>query len=101
MVLNNDKAINAVMKENNPSLNAAAGLTVVNWRKMAQGTVGIGDVVAWSGTKGLFGDVVAVGRSNIRFNQQLTDAFTDAACRQRILLQETLKIRTPCPCNKR
>ena len=75
MVLNNDKAINAVMKKNNFSLNAAAGLTVVNWRKMAQGTVGIGDVVAWSGTKGLFGDVVAVGLSDIRFNQQLTDAF--------------------------
>ncbi|MGK5040465.1 lipid-binding SYLF domain-containing protein [Janthinobacterium sp. GB1R12] len=75
MVLNNDKAVNAVMKKNNFSLNAAAGLTVVNWRKMAQGTVGIGDVVAWSGTKGLFGDVVAVGLSDIRFNQHLTDAF--------------------------
>ena len=75
MVLNNDKAVNAVMKKNNFSLNAAAGLTVVNWRKMAQGTVGIGDVVAWSATKGLFGDVVAVGLSDIRFNQHLTDAF--------------------------
>lgn len=75
MLLNNDKAVNAVMKKNNFSLNAAAGLTVVNWSKMAQGTVGIGDVVAWSGTKGLFGDVVAVGLSDIRFNQHLTDAF--------------------------
>jgi lipid-binding SYLF domain-containing protein len=75
MVLNNEKAINAVMKKNNFSLNAAAGLTVINWSKMAQGTVGIGDVVAWSGTKGLFGNVVAVGLSDIRFNQHLTDAF--------------------------
>jgi lipid-binding SYLF domain-containing protein len=75
MILNNDKAVNAVMKKNNFSLNAAAGLTVVNWSKMAQGTVGIGDVVAWSGTTGLFGDVVAVGLSDIRFNQHLTDAF--------------------------
>ncbi|MGK5054974.1 lipid-binding SYLF domain-containing protein [Janthinobacterium sp. RB2P8] len=75
MVLNNEKAINAVMKKNNFSLNAAAGLTVINWSKIAQGTVGIGDVVAWSGTKGLFGNVVAVGLSDIRFNQHLTDAF--------------------------
>ena len=44
MILNNDKAINAVMQKINFSLNAASGLTV---------------------------------------------------------LQETLKIRTPCPCNKR
>ena len=62
MVLNNDKAINAVMKKNNFSLNAAAGLTVINWSKMAQGTVGIGDVVA-------------VGLSDIRYNQHLTNAF--------------------------
>lgn len=75
MLLNNDKAVNAVMKKNNFSLNAAAGLTVVNWSKIAQSSVGTGDVVAWSGTKGLFGDVVAVGLSDIRFNQHLTDAF--------------------------
>ena len=75
MVLNNDKAVNTVMKKNNFSLNAAAGLTVINWSKMAQGTVGIGDVVAWSSTKGLFGNVVAVGLSDIRYNQHLTNAF--------------------------
>ena len=62
MVLNNDKAVNTVMKKNNFSLNAAAGLTVINWSKMAQGTVGIGDVVA-------------VGLSDIRYNQHLTNAF--------------------------
>jgi hypothetical protein len=44
MILNNDRAINAVMQKINFSLNAASGLTA---------------------------------------------------------LQETLKIRTPCPCNKR
>ena len=62
MVLNNDKAVNTVMKKNNFSLNAAAGLTVINWSKMAQGTVGIGDVVA-------------VGLSDIRCNPHLTNAF--------------------------
>ena len=62
MVLNNEKAVNTVMKKNNFSLNAAAGLTVINWSKMAQGTVGIGDVVA-------------VGLSDIRCNPHLTNAF--------------------------
>ena len=62
MVLNNDKAVNTVMKKNNFSLNAAAGLTVINWSKMAQGTVGIRDVVA-------------VGLSDIRCNPHLTNAF--------------------------
>jgi lipid-binding SYLF domain-containing protein len=75
MVLNNDKAVNAFMKKNNFSVSAEAGLTVVNWSRLAQGTAGSGDVVAWSGTKGLFGDAVAIGLNDIRFNQNLTTAY--------------------------
>ena len=75
MVLNNDKAVNEFMKKTNFSLNAEAGLTVVNWSKLAMGTAGAGDVVAWSGTKGLFGDAVAVGLTGIRFNEKLTNAY--------------------------
>ncbi|MFS2134460.1 lipid-binding SYLF domain-containing protein [Duganella sp. Dugasp56] len=75
MVLNNDKAVAEFMKKNNFALSAEAGLTVVNWSKLAQGTAGTGDVVAWSGTKGLFGDAVAIGLNDIRFNQNLTNAY--------------------------
>ena len=75
MVLNNDKAVNEFMKKTNFSLNAEAGLTVVNWSKLAMGTAGTGDVVAWSGTKGLFGDAVAIGLTGIRFNEKLTNAY--------------------------
>lgn len=75
MILNNDKAVNEFMKKNNFALSAEAGLTVLNWSKLAQGTAGTGDVVAWSATKGLFGDAVAVGLSDIRFNEKLTDAY--------------------------
>lgn len=75
MVLNNDKAVNEFLKKNNFSLSADAGLTVVNWAKMAQGSVGTGDVVAWAGTKGLFGNVVTVGLNDIRFNQNATNAY--------------------------
>ncbi|HEX8405953.1 MAG TPA: lipid-binding SYLF domain-containing protein [Duganella sp.] len=75
MVLNNDKAVTEFMKKNNVALTADAGLTVLNWSKMAQGTAGTGDVVAWSGKKGLFGDVAAIGLNDIRFNQSLTNAY--------------------------
>jgi lipid-binding SYLF domain-containing protein len=75
LVLNNEKAVNEFMKKNNLALSADAGLTVLNWSRLAQGTAGTGDVVAWSGTKGLFGDVAAVGINDIRFNQSLTNAY--------------------------
>lgn len=75
MILNNDKAVNEFMKKNNFALSAETGLTVLNWSKLARGTAGTGDVVAWSATKGLFGDAVAVGLSDIRFNETLTNAF--------------------------
>jgi SH3 domain-containing YSC84-like protein 1 len=75
LVLNNEKAVNEFMKKNNLALSADAGLTVLNWSKLAQGTAGTGDVVAWSAAKGLFGDVAAVGINDIRFNQSLTNAY--------------------------
>lgn len=75
MVLNNEKAVNKFMQKNMFSLNAAAGLTLVNWSKIAQGTLGDGDVVVWAGTKGLYGNLVAVGVSDIRYNQNLTNAY--------------------------
>jgi len=75
MVLNNDKAVGEFMQKNNFSLSAEAGLTVVNWSRLAQGSAGTGDVGAWSGAKGLFGDAVAVGVNDIRYNQARTNAY--------------------------
>lgn len=75
LVLNNDKAVDSFMQKNNFSLSADAGLTVVDWAKTAQGTVGTGDVVAWAGTRGLFGNVASIGVNDIRFNQGQTNAY--------------------------
>lgn len=75
LVLNNEKAVNKFMQKNKFALNAAAGLTIVNWSKIAQGSLGDGDVVAWSGAKGLYGSLVSVGVNDIRYNQKLTDAY--------------------------
>jgi lipid-binding SYLF domain-containing protein len=75
LMLNNEKAVNKFMQKNAFSLNAAAGITIVNWTKIAQGSLGDGDVVVWAGTRGLYGSLVAVGVSDIRFNRTLTTAF--------------------------
>lgn len=75
LILNNDKAVNKFMQNNMFSVNAAAGLTVVNWSKMAQRSLGDGDVVAWSSTKGLYGNLVAVGVNDIRYNRNTTNAY--------------------------
>jgi lipid-binding SYLF domain-containing protein len=75
LLLMNDKAVGEFVKKNNFSLNAKAGLTVVNWSTMAQGSAGTGDVVAWSGTKGLFGDLATIEVNDVRFNQSLTNAY--------------------------
>lgn len=74
MVLTNDKAVNSFKQKNNFALSADAGLTIVDWSKMAQGEAGAGDVVAWSGTKGLFGSA-AIGVQDIRYNQDQTAAY--------------------------
>ena len=75
LVLNNEKAVNKFMQKNAFSVNAAAGLTIVNWSKIAEGSLGDGDVVAWAGTKGLYGNLVSVGLTDIRYNEKLTSAY--------------------------
>jgi SH3 domain-containing YSC84-like protein 1 len=74
LVLNNQKAVNSFMKENNWSLNADAGLTVATWSRKAQASAGKGDVTAWANTEGLFGDA-AVSVTDINFDKDETTAF--------------------------
>lgn len=75
LILINDRAVSEFMKKHNFTLSADTGLTVVNWSKLANATAGTGDVVAWSSTKGLFGDAIAIGLHDIRFNQGVTNAY--------------------------
>lgn len=74
LLLLNDKAVEGFRKRNNFSLSADAGVTVVDFARMARGSTR-GDVVAWSGGKGLFGNAVTIGINDIRFNQRLTEAY--------------------------
>jgi lipid-binding SYLF domain-containing protein len=93
LVLNNEKAVNKFMQKNAFAMSAAAGLTIINWSKIAQGSLGDGDVVAWAGTKGLYGSLVSVGVSDIRYNQKLTNAYY----RQTVSVADALAGKHPNP----
>ena len=54
MLLMTDKAVASFKQDHNFALNADAGLTLVDWSKVAQGSYGKGDVLFWSSTEGLF-----------------------------------------------
>ncbi len=74
LLLQNDRAVEHFRSKNNFALSADAGLTVVNYSRIAEGIV-TGDVVAWSSNKGLFGNVATLAINDIRYNQRLTDAY--------------------------
>lgn len=74
LILNSDKAVNNFMRNNKFSIDANAGLTVVNWSKQAERDAGRGDIVVWADAKGLFGGV-AVSVTDINFDQKETAAY--------------------------
>lgn len=74
LVLNDDKAVKSFRQENNWSLNAGAGLTVIDWSAKGQGSAGKGDITVWSDTKGLFGDL-SVSVTDIKFDLDQNAAY--------------------------
>lgn len=94
LVLNNQKAVDSFMRDNNWSLNAEAGLTVVNWSPKAQASAGRGDVVVWADTKGLMGDL-AVSLTDIRFDQEETATFYGQKVSMREVFSGTVKAPAP------
>jgi len=54
MLLMSNKALDDMTARNNFSLNANAGLTIVNYSAKGQGGFGKGDVIVWSGAGGAF-----------------------------------------------
>lgn len=70
-----DRALKGFREKHNFSLNADAGLTVVNWSKRGQYSAGEGaDVIAWSNTKGLYGDL-AVSVTDIAWDGDANKAY--------------------------
>ena len=80
------------MQDNKFSLNAEAGLTVVEWSKRGEGSLGSGDITAWSDTEGLFGGAV-IALTDIRFDA----AETSACYRRPVAARDVVAGRVPNP----
>jgi len=74
LILMDDKALQAFGQANTFALNADAGLTIVDWSARAHGSAGHGDIVAWSRTKGLFGNA-SISVTDINFDRSETAAY--------------------------
>jgi lipid-binding SYLF domain-containing protein len=53
-LLMNEESVASFAQENNFSLNAEAGLTIVDYSATGQASAGKGDVIMWSDTEGVF-----------------------------------------------
>jgi len=73
-VLNDQKAMNSFMQNNKFSLNADAGLTLVDWSKKGTGAAGWGNITAWSNTEGLFGGA-AIGVDDVDYDEDETSGY--------------------------
>jgi lipid-binding SYLF domain-containing protein len=73
-LLNNERAVSNFMKQDNFSVSADAGLTIVNWSAKGQADLSRADVIAWTDTRGLFGSA-AIGIRDVRFDSRDSEAF--------------------------
>ena len=91
-LLNDQKAMNSFMQNNKFSLNADAGLTLVNWSRKGMGSAGWGDITVWSDTEGLFGGA-ALSITDVDYDEDETSAYY----RRQVAAREVLtgKITNP------
>lgn len=73
-VLNDQKALNSFSQNNKFSLNADAGLTLVDWSKKGAGAAGWGNITAWADTEGLFGGA-ALSVADVDYDEDETAAY--------------------------
>lgn len=68
-VLMNDNAVDSFKKENNFSLTADAGFSIINWSARARGDVSDNDVIVWTDTEGLLGEL-SVGVTDVNLDDE-------------------------------
>lgn len=73
-VLNDQKAMNSFMQNNKFSLNAGAGLTLVDYSRKGMGTAGWGNITVWSDTEGLFAGV-DLSITDVDYDEEETAAY--------------------------
>ncbi|ESR23302.1 lipid-binding SYLF domain-containing protein [Lutibaculum baratangense] len=74
MLLMTEDAVSGFLEESNFSLDANAGLTLVEYSAEAQGSWGNEDVVLWTDMTGLFAGVT-LGLSDIAYDGETTNAY--------------------------
>ncbi len=90
-----DKGMKGFRNENNFSLNADAGLTVVNYSRRGQATLGKGeDVVVWADTEGLHGDL-SVSVADIMWDDDANQAYYQGKIAATDIINGTAQARTP------
>ena len=84
-----DKGLDGFDNENNFSLNADAGLTIVNWSKRGQMSAGKGDdIIVWADTEGLLGDL-SVSVDDIKWDGEANQSYYSRAVTARDILNGT------------
>lgn len=74
LIMNDETAEMFMSEENNWSLNADAGVTIVDYSAAVEGSAGQGDVIVWSETKGAFAGA-SVGISDISQDEEENEAY--------------------------
>lgn len=103
MFLMTDKAVADFTQHDNFSFNGNASLTVVKYSAKAQGSVGKGDIIIWSGASGLFAgvdisgsDIVADSKDDhAYYNDQ--QASTKQIISGRVTTSQASKLRDQLP----
>jgi SH3 domain-containing YSC84-like protein 1 len=73
-LLMSDNAVNQFKSKNSFSLNADAGLTIVNYSANKQASLGKGDIVVWSNTKGAYAGA-SVSVTDINWDEDSNRAY--------------------------
>jgi SH3 domain-containing YSC84-like protein 1 len=89
MLLMNDRAVDAFRTKNSFSLDASAGLTIVDYSAGSQAATGKGDVIVWSDTEGLFAGA-SLGISGIVRDEAENRAYYDAYYGQKVSVEQVL-----------
>jgi lipid-binding SYLF domain-containing protein len=71
MILETDRAVQALEKRNAFSLDATAGLSIVKWSKAVEAKTNAPDIVMWTNLKGLYAGA-AVGVTDAKFDARET-----------------------------
>jgi lipid-binding SYLF domain-containing protein len=77
MILLSDKAVNGFKGDNSFSLNADAGLSLINWSARSQASMGTTDVIFWSDAEGAYAGA-ALGVADINADESANRAFYNA-----------------------